>query len=345
MNQQARSVTAPSRLGRGLSSLIHSSVDADAADPPALSRAAGYMQEVGGVPVGPAPRVGSPADADSTAGVALEVPVDAIAPNPHQPRRTFQPEALAELTASIRQQGVLQPILVVRSPGGAGEAPYVLIAGERRLRAARDAGLSTIPCLIRQASEQQMLEWSLIENIQRSDLNAVERAQAYRHYMDRFGLTQAQVAERTGDSRANVANYLRVLDLCDEVQVMLVSGQLAFGHARALAGLAGQAEIQRKVAKRIVGEGLSVRQAEQIVAAAHDSPGAPAGKARRETPVKPPYIMDVESRLTQAVGTRVAITPGRAKNTGRIVIDYYSLDDFDRIAGWLGFEADDPSEL
>jgi ParB family chromosome partitioning protein len=126
---------------------------------------------------------------------------------------------------------------------------------------------------------------------------------------------------------------------------MLVSEALAFGHARALAGLAGQAELQQRLSKRIVGEGLSVRQAEQMVAAARDSQAAPAGKARRETISKPPYLLDVESRLTRAVGTRVAIVPGRAKNTGRIVIDYYSLDDFERIAGWLGFEAQDPSEL
>jgi ParB family chromosome partitioning protein len=335
MNKQARSVNASSRLGRGLSSLIHSSAAVDEMDGSALSRAAGYVPEGSRISI----------EAAAAAGVPLEVPVDAIAPNPHQPRRTFPPEALAELAASIRQQGVLQPVLVVRSSGGEGQAPYVLIAGERRLRAAREAGLATIPCLIRQASDQQMLEWSLIENIQRSDLNAVERAQAYRHYMDRFGLTQAEVAERTGESRAGVANYLRVLDLCDEVQAMLVSEALTFGHARALAGLAGQAELQQKLAKRIVGEGLSVRQAEQMVAAARDSQAPPAGKARRETISKPPYLLDVESRLTRAVGTRVAIVPGRAKNTGRIVIDYYSLDDFDRIAGWLGFEAQDPSEL
>ncbi len=339
MNKQSRPVNTPSRLGRGLSSLIHSSVAADETDPHALSRAAGYLPEGGHVSAEASPK------AEPAAGVPLEVPVDAIAPNPHQPRRTFQPEALAELAASIRQQGVLQPVLVVRSSGDDGQAPYVLIAGERRLRAAREAGLATIPCLVREASDRQMMEWSLIENIQRSDLNAVERAQAYRHYMDRFSLTQADVAERTGESRANVANYLRILDLCDEVQVMLVSASLTFGHARALAGLAGQAEVQQKLAKRIVGEGLSVRQAEQIVAAAHDPQAAPAGKARREAIGKPPYIQDVENRLTQAVGTRVAITPGRAKNTGRIAIDYYSLDDFDRIAGWLGFEADDPSEL
>jgi len=340
MNKQTRSVHSPNRLGRGLSSLIHSSVAADAADAPTLSRAAGYVPEDGHVPI----EASSGVSETVAGGVPLEVPVDAIAPNPHQPRRTFQPEALADLTASIRQQGVLQPILVVRSSGG-GQAPYVLIAGERRLRAAREAGLATIPCLIRQASDQQMLEWSLIENIQRSDLNAVERAQAYRHYMDRFGLTQAEVAERTGESRANVANYLRVLDLCDAVQTMLVSGSLTFGHARALAGLPGQSELQEKLATRIVGQCLSVRQAEQIVAAAQNPQAAPADKARGQTVNKPPYLLDVESRLTQAVGTRVSIRPGRAKNTGRIVIDYYSLDDFDRIAGWLGFEADDPSEL
>ena len=341
MNKQARSVNAPNRLGRGLSSLIHSSVAVDEMDGSALSRAAGYVPEGGRISIEAAPR----AEAAVASGVPLEVPVDAIAPNPHQPRRTFPPEALAELAASIRQQGVLQPVLVVRSSGGDGQAPYVLIAGERRLRAAREAGLATIPCLIRQASDQQILEWSLIENIQRSDLNAVERAQAYRHYMDRFGLTQAEVAERTGESRAGVANYLRVLDLCDEVQAMLVSEAITFGHARALAGLAGQAELQQRLSKRIVGEGLSVRQAEQMVAAAREPHAPPAGKARGETISKPPYLLDVESRLTRAVGTRVAIVPGRAKNTGRIVIDYYSLDDFDRIAGWLGFEAQDASEL
>ncbi len=330
MGKQSRTVGKPNRLGRGLSSLIHSSTAM--AEPPGagLSSASGAD--------GDAETAQTPVTPTVSSGKPLEVPVEKIAPNPHQPRRTFAQDALAELTASVRQQGVLQPVLVVRSAGSDGESPYVLIAGERRLRAAKLAGLDTIPCYVRQANEQQMLEWSLIENIQRSDLNAVERAQAYRNYMDRFSLTQAEVAERTAESRAGVANYLRLLDLCDDVQAMLVGGKLSFGHGRALAGLAGKSELQEKLAKRIVDGMMSVRQAEQLVAAARDgkdqAPGhAPAGKRS-----KPPYVRDLESQLTRAVGTRVVIQPGRARNTGRIVIDYYSLDEFERIAGSLGFQ-------
>jgi ParB family chromosome partitioning protein len=193
-----------------------------------------------------------------------------------------------------------------------------------------------VPCVIREATDRQLLEWSLIENIQRSDLNAVERAQAYRNYMDRFGLTQADVAERTGEARATVANYLRILDLCDDVQRALLAGELTFGHTRALAGLAGQDQLQRTLARRITEQGLSVRQAESLVAVAQQpaQPSAPA--VTRQSRAKPPYITDLEARLTQAVGTRVIISPGRAKNTGRIVVEYYGLDDFDRIAVGLG---------
>jgi ParB family chromosome partitioning protein len=329
MNKQARPVGATSRLGRGLSSLIHTTTAVD--DPPPAEY-----------------RTASPSDhdrGDGEYGKPLEIAVEAVAPNPHQPRRTFAPEALAELTASIRQQGVLQPVLVVRAAADDGQAKYTLIAGERRLRAAKEAGLTTIPCVIREASDQQMLEWSLIENIQRSDLNAIERAQAYRHYMDSFGLTAAEVADRMGESRPNVTNYLRVLDLCDDVQAMLLDGRLSFGHARALAALAGQAELQQKLALRIVDEGLSVRQTEQITAAARDAQAPAGAKARKAAGAKPPYVLDLESQLTRAIGTRVLINPGQARNTGRIMIDYYSLDDFDRISAMLGLASDDPSEL
>jgi len=335
MSKQPRSLNTPNRLGRGLSSLIHSSTATEDAAGTPLSRSAGYLPQDAQVPIDQARASGEP----------LEVPVDQIAPNPHQPRRTFRPEALAELTASIRQQGVLQPVLVVRSAGGDDQAPYVLIAGERRLRAARQAGLATIPCLVRQASQQQMLEWSLIENIQRSDLNAIERAQAYRSYMDRFSLTQGQVAERTGESRASVANYLRMLDLCDSVQAMLVSGELTFGHARALASLAGQTALQQRLAKRIVTTMMSVRQAEQLVGAVRDGQGEKPAKPRKDGAAKPAYVMDLENRLTRAIGTRVVIRPGRAKNAGRIVIDYYSLDEFERIAGRLGLKPEGPSDI
>ncbi len=336
MSKNSRNVKTPSRLGRGLSSLIQAPAPAPAAESPDATplespRPADYAPQRPRIPIDPALISTQP----------LNVRLDKIAPNPHQPRRTFKPEALAELAASIRRHGVLQPILVVRAPGLDGQAPFVLIAGERRLRAAKLAGREAIPCLIREADEQQMLEWSLIENIQRSDLNAIERAQAYRNYMDRFSLTQAEVAERTGESRAGVANYLRILDLCDEVQAMLLSGDLAFGHARALAGLAGQSEVQQKLARQIVEGMMSVRQAEQMVAAVRDGKPAEAATAKKAGRAKPAYVLDLESQLTRAIGTRVVIRPGRAKNTGRIVVDYYSLDEFERIAGSLGFKTQD----
>jgi ParB family chromosome partitioning protein len=216
----------------------------------------------------------------------------------------------------------------------------MLIAGERRLRAARQAGLTDVPCIVRDASDQEILEWSLIENIQRSDLNPIERAGAYRAYMDRFALTQADLAKRTGESRANVANYLRLLDLCDDVQAMLLDGSLSFGHARALAGLAGRAAEQLALARRIAAEGLPVRQTERLVAAAQEgSAGADDGPSAPARP-KAPFLCDLEGQLTRAVGTRVTILPGRARNTGRIVVEYYSLDDFDRIAAGLGLKAE-----
>lgn len=324
MGKQARPITSPHRLGRGLSSLIGSST---------LSAAVAAPLEEVAVPESmPAAAIPDPAP--------LEVSIDSIGPNPYQPRREFRAEELSELAASIAQQGILQPLLVSRASDPTGAQAYVLVAGERRLRAARLAGLRAVPCIVRQATDRQMIEWSLIENIQRSDLNAVERAQAYRNYMDLFSLTQAEVAERTGEARATIANYLRILDLCDAVQRALLAGELTFGHTRALAGLAGQEQLQKSLAQRIVEQGLSVRQAESLVAIAQAPPAAGAAATPRPSRAKPPYITDLESRLTQSVGTRVTIAPGRAKNTGRIVVEYYSLDDFDRIAAGLGLQAE-----
>jgi ParB family chromosome partitioning protein len=183
-----------------------------------------------------------------------------------------------------------------------------------------------------------MLEWALIENIQRADLNAVERAVAYRDYLDRFGVTQEQAAQKLGVARATVANFLRILDLPDEVQEMLVSGRLTAGHAKAVASLAGP-DKQLALAKRIAADGLSVRQAEQLAVAMRVPTSSPE-PAKTERVARPAYLSDLEDQLAQAVGTRVRIQPGRAKNTGRIVIDFYNLDDFDRISGSLGLRVD-----
>lgn len=326
MAKQPRQITP--RLGRGLSALLSTP------SAPAETGQA-YMSEA--QPVAPSPPPSRPPIQPAT----HDVPVHMIAPNPHQARRRFDPAEMAGLAASIAEHGILQPLVVTQVSDTAAERPYVLIAGERRLRAAVQAGLATVPCIFRQATDRDLLEWSLVENIQRSDLNPIERAQAYRDYMDRFGLTQADVGARTGQARATVANYLRLLDLCDDVQLMLLDGSLTFGHAKALAGLAGQPERQAELAHKTVAGGLSVRQVEAVVAAAERGWPAEVSAAMKPARHRPPYLVDLEERLTQAVGTRVAIRPGRAKDTGRIVVEYYSLDDFDRIARCLGLTGRD----
>ncbi|MHC4562139.1 MAG: ParB/RepB/Spo0J family partition protein [Planctomycetota bacterium] len=303
------------RLGRGLSSLIVNSAPAPAA--------ASYQTDE--TVTGKQPR-------------PMEIAVDQIGPNPHQPRKKFDKQQLEELANSIRQQGVLQPLLVAPMAGQAtgSQKPYILIAGQRRLLAASRAGLENVPCFIRQADPRQIVEWAIIENIQRADLNAVERAQAYRDVIDRFGLTQAQLAEQMGTSRESVSNYLRILDLCDVVQQLLLSERLTFGHARALASLSGSAARQKALAKKVVADQLSVRQLEALVTADLAGPGGSDTKPKRKPADKAAYIRDLEAQLTRHIGTRVSITPGKKQHTGKLTIDYYSLADFDRILSSLG---------
>jgi len=311
----ARSSKSRPRLGRGLSSLITTSSDADGA--------------------GTAP---AEAQQQAEAGIlgagAGEIPIDQIASNPFQPRTSFDEAQLADLAASIVQQGVLQPLVVAPAHEEDAEHAYVLVAGERRLRAAKQAGLERVPCVVRNPERQQMIEWALVENIQRADLNPLERASAYREYIDRFRLTQADAAERLGQARATVTNHLRLLDLAEEVQEMIAGGGVTFGHAKVLAGLIGQPEPQVALAKKVVQQGLSVRELEELVAARTEQTAAP----NKNRPAKSAYLRDLEDQLTRTVGTRVAIKPSKAKDRGRIVIDYYSLDDFDRIAAALGLK-------
>ncbi len=334
MATQRKHATKP-RLGRGLSSLL----TGRSTDLPTDDKT--YQHVTGLPPIAPVP-AGLP---QAAGGRPQDIPLDDIAPNPYQPRRQFNPEELSDLTASIAAQGILQPIIVAAvSPGarpaegdspvaGQKAKPFVLVTGERRLRAARQAGLGAVPCIVRKASPQQMLEWALVENIQRADLNPIERAQAYRQYIDRFQLTQAQAGERLGQPRATVANYLRLLELNEDVQTMIAEGTLSFGHAKLLAGLGEDRARQLQLARRIVRTGMSVRQLEAVLELAL---GQGPVRSRRARATKPPYLVDLEQRLTRAVGTRVVIQPGRAKNTGKVVIDYYSLEDFDRISAALG---------
>ncbi|MHC4716201.1 MAG: ParB/RepB/Spo0J family partition protein, partial [Planctomycetota bacterium] len=256
------------RLGRGLSSLIGTSTEIDRPAP------AGQYEPDRQPPPEAGPATAAPADAP--AGQVVMLPLDAIAPNPYQPRRKFSEQSLEELADSIRTHGLLQPVIVARRGDGEADAIYQLIAGERRLRAAQRAGVAEMPCIVRPAGRQEMLELAVIENIHRADLNPVERAEAYRGLMDHFGLTQQQVAQRTGQPRATVANYLRMLELCDTVQRLVMDGSLSFGHAKVLAGLAGLPELQASLAGRTVTEGLSVRDLEDLVRTAGKP--APAGQ-------------------------------------------------------------------
>jgi ParB family transcriptional regulator, chromosome partitioning protein len=331
MAKKPASHSSKPRLGRGLSSLIGGL----SAQPDADERyeSAAPPQPISATP----PATDTPAAEPIATGKPLEIAVDEIAPNPYQPRREFDPEELAELSDSIATQGVLQPLIVVPAGDEEESYDYILIAGERRLRAARLADLMTVPCVVRQASRQEMFEWALIENIQRSDLNAVERAEAYRDYMNRFDITQVEAAERLGQARATVANYLRILDLHESVQKMLLGGELTFGHAKVLAGLAGDVTRQTALARRAVARGMSVRQLEGLIAAAQTARPEPAAAPRG---AKPPYIVDLEEQLTHVIGTRVTIKPARAKNSGRLIIDYYNLEDFDRITASLGLNVE-----
>ena len=261
--------------------------------------------------------------------------IDRILPNPHQPRKRFDAGSLELLAGSMRAHGLVQPVMVSRRQDADDRDSYYLIAGERRLRAARLAGMNELPCIVRPAERQEMLELALVEKIHRTDLDPIERAAGYRDMMDRFSLTQLQVAERVGQPRTTVANYLRMLDLCDEVQAMIADGALSFGHAKVLAGLAAAAPEQKALAGRAVREGLSVRRFEQIIQARQVAASGGDGKDRGQ---KSAWLAEVEEQLGRTVGTKVTVREGPRKHSGKIVIDYYSLDDFDRITGLLGAE-------
>ena len=237
--------------------------------------------------------------------------VDAIVPNRYQPRQIFHPAELAELAASIKESGLLQPILVRHK----GDGVYELISGERRWRATKEAGLDTIQAVVRNCSDQEAILFALVENIQREDLNPMETARAYARMMNEFGLTQDGIAQKVGRDRSSVANSLRLLNLHPDVQQLLESGALTAGHAKALLGLA-TTEIHCKFAKIVTEKGLSVRETEKLVETASTE------KRRQKKAVSNSDWSDVESRLQKRLGTRVTIEP-RGKG-GKVVIHYFS---------------------
>jgi ParB family chromosome partitioning protein len=255
-----------------------------------------------------------------------EVSIDSISPNPYQARTVWNDQDLADLAESIRANGVIQPIIV--RPAGVG---YQLIAGERRFRAAQLASLTTIPAVVRAASDEDLLELALVENIHRTDLNPIERAKAYQNYLNTLSLTQAEAAQRLGEDRSVIANYLRLLDLPDEIKQMLAQGQLTMGHARAILALPTD-ELRRKLANRAMAGRLSVREVERLVRKYLTG----TDQARTTVRSKPPHILDLESKLSSRLGTKVSIETRKNGQRGKIIIEFYSLDEFDRIAENIG---------
>lgn len=254
----------------------------------------------------------------------LDIPVTAIRPNPHQPRSSFDEEALAALASSMRAVGVLQPVLV-RS---VGEGSYELIAGERRWRAARRAGLPTIPAIVREATQAASMEQALIENLHREDLNALEEAAAYQQLIEDFGLTHEQVASQVGKSRAAVTNALRLFQLPPSVQKLVAEGQLSAGHARALLATPDRS-FQEALARRAVAEQLSVRAVEDAVRARNERGSAPSRAAGASRRLRPPGVLELEELLSDHLDTRVRVDLGARR--GRVVIDFATLEDLERI--------------
>jgi ParB family chromosome partitioning protein len=250
----------------------------------------------------------------------VEVAVARVAPNPYQPRRRMDDGRLEELASSIREHGVLQPILVMETIDG-----YQLVAGERRLRAARLAGLDRVPALVRHLADKDQLEIALVENVQRADLDPIDEATAYRQLVNEFGLTQEAVADRVGKSRAAVANTMRLLDLHADVQAAIAEGRLTEGHGRAIGGL--PIDGQAHVINTIVDQGLSVRQTEELVRRLRE-PRAPKAVAT-PTPRLDPDLERVEEDLRERLGTKVSLS--RSRKGGRIVIEYYSDEELGRL--------------
>lgn len=304
------------RLGRGLDSLISRPVE-DApvpSNPPSTA---------------PTPRP-VPISGDTAAGpVQTSLALDALVPNPFQPRSEANQAEIESLAASIKHSGMLQPISVRFHNGR-----YEIIAGERRWHAARQCGMTAVPVSIRKATDEQMLELALVENLQRQDLNAIDRARAYQEFCQRFNLPVDELAIRLAEDRSTVANYIRLLDLPRDVQAMVSKGDLSMGQARAIVAVRDPAK-QLELAKAATSKQLSVRAVEELVRNLQKSDNSRRDGARSGDRATA-HVRDLERRFEEALKTRVSIKEGRRKGSGRLVIEYFSIDDFDRIAEALG---------
>lgn len=265
----------------------------------------------------------------------VEIPTERISPNPRQPRQVFDEDAMAELVASIREVGLLQPV-VVRA---VGDDRYELVMGERRWRAVQQAGLPAVPAILRETGEEDLLRDALLENLHRSQLNPLEEAAAYQQLLDDFACTQEELSRRLGRSRPQISNTLRLLRLPAAVQRRVAAGLLSAGHARALLAMSSPSE-QEVLSRRIVAEGLSVRAVEEIVAVGGD--GRPKPRPRRKTGnVVAPRLTDLADRLSDRFDTRVRVDLGKRK--GKIVVEYASIEDLERIVAIMDPKAAEKS--
>jgi ParB family chromosome partitioning protein len=307
-------------LGRGLGALLAGNPPAATASPVAANRAA----------------VASPATEPVPAPDSRErvqrVPLTRVRPCPFQPRKDFALEALQELADSIREQGIVQP-LIVREQSDHLE----LIAGERRWRAAQLVGLTEVPVIVRQADDRAVLELALIENLQRENLNPVEEALGYSQLMSQFQLTQELVSTKVGKSRAQVANALRLLKLPTEVQAHLRDGRVSVGHAKVILGLL-DAELQKLATERVIKEGLNVRQTEELIGRLNANAPTPRTTRGRKTASKDAHVLNLENRLRERVGTKVNLRYAQGK--GAVEISFFSDDELERILQLLGVQAD-----
>ena len=303
------SASKPRHLGRGLQSLLGPTVQSGASETPHKDVEAVLPER--------------------TSRTALELPLASISVNPHQARTYWDEEKLQELAMSIQANGIVQPVIVRRTPTG-----YQLIAGERRYRASKKLGKETIPAFVREATDAQMLELALVENIHRADLNPIERAKAYQSYIKHFELNQTEAAKRLGEERSVLANHLRILDLPSEVRQILADGMLSMGHAKALLALPDN-DLRKKIANRALAGRLSVRDLERLVRDYLEGP--PVKSSNRAD--KPPHIEELEGVLSAQLGSRVKIETKSKGKKGKMIIEFRTLDEFDHVLEKLGIQS------
>jgi len=341
MSKESTGPGKPKRLGRGLSALVQTSVPiepsprspggrAPRSDPSGLGSGGSGASQAEVKPITP-----GRSEPESSGSEFQWLPVDSVSASPFQPRTNFDSEAIHTLGESIKRSGMMQPLVVrpVQTPGENRSSRYELVAGERRWRAAKDAGLERVPAIVRLLGDQEAAELALVENLQRRDLNAIERAFAFRRLSDQFGLSQEQIGERVGLDRSSVSNFMRLTELEEEIRDMIATARLGSGHGKVLLGFDSGSE-RLTLARRAADESWSVRRLERE---ASNDVTADGKASKTERPEPSPALVDLEQQLSHHLGTRVRIRTDKSGTRGAMSVEFYSLDQFDGLLGQLGF--------